>query len=317
MSMNPAVKYNTVVYRSNNHDENAPNNSGVTAGDVTKRNNYKQDAHDATSSILSDYEELDLLGGNDDQSLYILFNPVRTSSVRNESDILSFTNTTAEDEEQEQEQGQEQEEQQEHEEKDEQYKEDDEKQEIVQATVQRIPNTDLSESNLSNKINNWYNSNVYSSDDMFVDDNIASWNLDENLMDHSKEGMLEVYGSDLFKYLDKEDLAKFKRFHHLTDIKTFLLSKGDVASTTSATAPNTILNQLILKLILATRGQQKSHVEHVPTKSYTPAYINHMSQRSYQPEFVSPSTFSDTTGGSSLILCGGVGFGGSSSWNEL
>lgn len=344
MSMNPTVKYTSVVYRpsskSNNQGEDGHANtdgkkggSGSTGGKNLKSKRLNKgrfktlDVFDATSSILSDYEDLLLVGGNDDQSLYILFNPVKSvSSARNESDILSFTNTTAEDQVEEDDEVDD-------EEDEEAAQQNQNLQPIQDRGVPRMVELANHGSNLSNKINNWYNSSVYSSDNMFIDDNIASWNLDENLMDHSKlldatdqgkveRPILDIYGSDLLKYLDQEDLAKFKRFHRLIDIKKFLLAKNsDTTSTTSATGSNTILNQIILKLILATRGEKgTSEVEHsVDTKAHAPTYVNHMRSSYVKPEvsFVSSSTFSDTTGGSSLIVCGGVGFGGSSSWNEL
>ena len=352
--MNPTVKYTSVVYRpsskSNNQGEDGHANtdgqkggSGSTVGKNLKSKRLNKghfrtlDVFDATSSILSDYEDLLLDGGDDDQSLYILFNPVKSvSSARNESDILSFTNTTAEDQvEEDDEEGDEEGDEVDDEEDEEiaQQNQDHDLHPIQDRSVRKMVDLANHGSNLSNKINNWYNSSVYLSDNMFIDDNIASWNLDENLMDHSKlldatdqekvdRPILDIYGSDLLQYLDQEDLAKFKRFHRLIDIKKFLLAKNsEDTSTTSATGSNTILNQIILKLILATRGaKETSEVEcSVDTKAHAPTYVNHMRSSYVKPEvsFVSSSTFSDTTGGSSLILCGGVGFGGSSSWNEL
>ena len=59
----------------------------------------KYNSFDATSSILSDYDDLEVI--DDDQSLYVLFNPKslalssrETKSQHHDSDILSFTNTS-------------------------------------------------------------------------------------------------------------------------------------------------------------------------------------------------------------------------------
>ncbi|KAG2731811.1 hypothetical protein G9P44_005398 [Scheffersomyces stipitis] len=81
---------------SGNINNSSSNTKNVTA--KKKRNRARGNAHgnqqyDATSSIFSDYDDLDL--HEDDNSSYILFNPIKPSARagNTESDILSLTDT--------------------------------------------------------------------------------------------------------------------------------------------------------------------------------------------------------------------------------
>ena len=104
MSINPVsfINNNTVRRNINNNSNNSNNNNNqlqmnslkTKSGERTKsapNNRTRYDNYDTTSSILSDYEEMDFV--DIEQSLYVLFNPVRSIQTRNTSDILSLTNT--------------------------------------------------------------------------------------------------------------------------------------------------------------------------------------------------------------------------------
>ncbi|KAK6886579.1 hypothetical protein K6H09_005610 [Candida tropicalis] len=270
---------------------------------------------DATSSILSDYDELEIL---DEQSSYVLFNP---KSAQTKSDILSLTNTSKDEYKSDTEaesdvyEEDEDDEEEEEEEDDEEEEEDDE-----------LNRTDvIDRDNLSNKINSWYSSNVVTSNHHLLDEKVASWELDEDeteqlqqqsrptvsSLEESKTILKEFYGDDLFKYLDQEDIAKFKRFHKMTDIKNYLLNKNDNNSS--------ILDQLLYRVLLLKERKQCDLLLHRKFNIGTTDYINYLTKDNIpQNTYVEPVTFSDTTGGgSSLIMCGGVGYGGSTSWNDI
>ncbi|CAK9438462.1 uncharacterized protein LODBEIA_P26860 [Lodderomyces beijingensis] len=318
----------------------------------------KRDIFEATSSILSDYDELEII--DDDQSSYVLFNPKTGSSKNEEDDILSLTNTSRaadskvsdnEDEEEDYDDDHDEEELQEN-----RNEEDDDGMQTDTEVYGR----------LSNKINSWYNSNILKSTRSALDENVASWNLDEEdvmeeeqeeeeeeiqnessyilssssataaaaatensqqSLDESKKLLTEFYGDDLFKYLDQDDIAQVKKFHKYIDIKNYLLSKdhrpGSVEITNSP-----LLKQLIYKLLLI--NNQTSTNEN---QGYLPPYqqpinmggtdyINYLTKdvRHYDhlQHAIEPATFSETTGGgSSLIMCGGVGFGSNATWNDI
>lgn len=257
------------------------------------------DKLETTSSVLSDYEddayEFINDGGIDDQSLYVLFNPTRKDSLKMDSDILSLTNTTntftvihgeleAEEEEEE------------------------EEEEDPQVTHTQ-------NESLSLKIDSWYDSNLVNSD--IDDDNIASWNLDENLMnDAPSEDKLVFYGDDLLSQLNDEELAKFKKFHLMYDLKLFLLSKDPSFQSR--------INQLIHVLLHDNKGKvdNKRHsadrYNYIKMlKSSKPAFDCSLSSlaedyrgeiRSRVDDLENRSTFSE---GSSLVMCGGA------SWNDI
>ncbi|KAG5421900.1 hypothetical protein I9W82_000993 [Candida metapsilosis] len=273
---------------------------------------------EATSSILSDYDDLEVIDDVNEESSYVLFNPI--SKPKNESDILSLTNTSKRDSEVDTE---------------EEYTGED-IQELRQEE-EEDGDGDAQTEKLSNKINSWYNSNlVTSSQD--IDENVASWNLDEDeeltasntsrhqqsqqSLDESKKLLTEFYGDDLFKYLDQEDIAKVKGFHNMMDVKRFLLEK-DVAPTDS------LLKQLIYKILYVKDKSAKfdtsQHTFNLGNTNYINYLMEDVHQKQNQPLpfggsfLAAPSTFSDTNtgGGSSLIMCGGVGFGDKTSWNDI
>ncbi|CAD1810081.1 hypothetical protein FOB58_002608 [Candida parapsilosis] len=307
----------------------------------TKNKNKNNTQFEATSSILSDYDDLEVIDEVNEESSYVLFNPV--SKPKNESDILSLTNTSNGESEADTDQEYIAEEVQElrpQQKEEENKKEEEEEEEDVQTDTEK----------LSYKINSWYNSNIVTSNQE-IDENVASWNLDEdeeltssNLsqqqqqpqqqpqqlqpeqqsLDESKRLLTEFYGDDLFKYLDQEDIAKVKGFHNMMDVKRFLLEK-DVAPTDS------LLKQIIYK-ILYVKDKSPNFID---TSQHTfnignTNYINYLMEDVHQKQqqqplsfggsfLAAPSTFSDTNtgGGSSLIMCGGVGFGDKTSWNDI
>ncbi|KAG2735694.1 hypothetical protein G9P44_001908 [Scheffersomyces stipitis] len=379
MSINPTMKYTTVPYKpsgskvnGNNSNENGNenenesssgniNNSSSNTKNVTakkKRNRARGNAHgnqqyDATSSIFSDYDDLDL--HEDDNSSYILFNPIKPSARagNTESDILSLTDTSNthdnvyysdEDEEYSDEEEADadierdvavrdviEEDDEEHDIDESHYRGNSRWQRHLDSTITRSEPI-VNNNSLSNKIQSWYQSSM--SEHAFVDDNIASWNLDENLMETSREVEVAVesqdptnklllnqfYGDELFKYFDQDELDKFRKFNKLIDIRKFLLEKNNSAATG---ATPSALSQLIYKLLLLNRKNTETvidtNMEFAGFAGMTD-YVNYMSNTANIPArsvLVHPTTFSDTTGGSSLVLCGGVGFGGSASWNDI
>ncbi|ODV81427.1 uncharacterized protein CANTADRAFT_3538 [Suhomyces tanzawaensis NRRL Y-17324] len=290
MSINPNLKYTTVSYKP------AGGPSPLARDPTTANLQQPGDTFDTTSSILSDYD--DLVGADaedDDQSLYVLFKPTRSPvapAANNVSDILSLTNTTATNA----------------------YDEDDEESEEEEAVATAAvspPST-----NLSNKINRWYNTSVALAE--MVDDNIASWNLDENLMEHSGATVLgdqtsptnlvgQFYGDDLFAYFDQADLDKFRKFHRLVDIKNYLLARDHQPSGSPS-----LVRHLLLKVLMSANPPAPE-----PQARQVPEYLDYLDYRPQDDNtFVPPSTFSDTTS-SSLVMCGGAGFGGSASWNDI
>ncbi|RLV96298.1 hypothetical protein JA1_000392 [Spathaspora sp. JA1] len=330
---------NTSSENDSNNDENKDSNTGIKnkKGHLKRMNSRKVASnspqlskrpayatYDTTSSILSDYDDLEFV--EDEESSYVLFNPVQ--SKRNESDILSLTNTTTNaystdiDEDDE---------------------EDDSEHEVdspIRDNGDLGSTTELYKSTqeyLSNKINSWYNSNNALLDNqLLVSDNVASWNLDEAVMDQSvawddtdksdpneKSILKAFYGDELFKYLNPEEIARVKKFHKLTDIKNYLLDKENESSSYS----NSLLNQILYKLLLLnknsdyeddsieTNTQQETNLSSVRL-SGTIDYVNHLrrSRNRVIPPPVEVGAFSETTNGSSLIMCGGET---TSSWNEI
>ncbi|KAI5954770.1 hypothetical protein KGF57_003793 [Candida theae] len=331
-------KYNS----SRENNSNSKNNSSIESNSKSK-NNSKSNKFEATSSILSDYDDLEIIDEVNEESSYVLFNPI--SKPNNESDILSLTNTSKGGSEV-----------------------DTEADYAVDGPQESREDADDGEGDvdvqtdtekLSNKINSWYNSNIVTSS-QDIDENVASWNLDEDeeltssnklghiyhhhhhhhhkqqqqqqpqeqqpqeqqSLEESKRLLTEFYGDDLFKYLDQEDIAKVKNFHNMMDVKRFLLEKDDAPT-------DSLLKQLIYKILyVKNKASEFDTGQHTYNLGNT-NYINYLMEDVHQKQSQSlpfggsflgaPSTFSDTNtgGGSSLIMCGGVGFGDKTSWNDI
>ncbi|KAI5969145.1 hypothetical protein CANMA_001812 [Candida margitis] len=325
MSVNPRFK----LFRGSTSGQQAPQQHHETPHQQQQpksQNRHNNNRHfEATSSILSDYDDLEVIDDVNEESSYVLFNPI--SKPKNESDILSLTNTSKGDSKADTDQEYDHEDIQELKEEDGEDGDDD-----------GDAKTDTER--LSNKINSWYNSNIVTSSQE-IDENVASWNLDEdeelsssNLskqqqpqeqqsLEESKRLLTEFYGDDLFRYLDQEDVAKVKRFHNMMDVKRFLLEKDVVPN-------DSVLKQLIYKILYAKDESSSFDTSHHTFNLGNTNYINylmadvHQKQQKQQSPFGgsflgTPSTFSDTNtgGGSSLIMCGGVGFGDKTSWNDI
>ena len=108
MSINPNLKlFKLINNRKNNNNSTDTMNSQQqqkSQQQLQQQHQHQQknkyNSFDATSSILSDYDDLEVI--DDDQSLYVLFNPKslalssrgKQKSQHHDSDILSFTNTS-------------------------------------------------------------------------------------------------------------------------------------------------------------------------------------------------------------------------------
>ncbi|KAG7661073.1 uncharacterized protein J8A68_005445 [[Candida] subhashii] len=338
---------NSLKTKSGERTKSAPNNR-------TRYDNY-----DTTSSILSDYEEMDFV--DIEQSSYVLFNPVRSIQTRNTSDILSLTNTAthtyssdSELEEGDEEEGEDKEE--EHTEikgQEEENDEEEEEEEETELSDSKYHENDVADifysarsDHLSNKINSWYNSNnnalIHSH--LLMNEDVASWNLDETVMsgssttarsstrlmiitedEASKVLLKQFYGDELFQYLNKEEIAKVKKFHKLIDIKDYLLDKDQESNQTS------LLSQLIYKVLMLNNNNKNETSISSSFQEYTKVnyprcaaagttdYINYLHRippseniATVAPEIsADPMAFSETTN-SSVIMCGGYG-----SWNDV
>lgn len=192
-----------------------------------------------TNSILSD-----------DQSLYVLFNP-----INEESDILSFTNTAQSS--------------------------DNNGANICDGSVEEweapegfYDTEHNSYDSLTIKIHKW---NMGAGINDLVDDNTASWDLDEKL---SADTLLhkEFYGDELFKDFTKDEFKKFKRFH----FKDIITAKN-----------RDLANHMLIKLLIDNRELQKNKlVGCYEMSSHIRDYISNLNNN---------VEVSDTN--SSLILC--------------
>ncbi|KAG7195156.1 uncharacterized protein KQ657_003678 [Scheffersomyces spartinae] len=225
------------------------------------------------NSLLVLDQEYDLKESNsilsDDQSLYVLFQPLSTAgSVTNtqqsahESDILSLTTSNntprgtseaAADA-------------------------------VAGATVALVGGEEsefsrhtitTTQDTLSSKIENW-NESSYQQDEI-VDDNIASWDLDEGLST-PKYFDRAFYGDDLFKHMSKVDFSKFIKIHQQNKL-----------------ALNPKMDQMMWKYLQDSRSPQP--------------YMS-LKTMDYLSTFKTLET-SDTNTTNSLLLCGG-----SNQWSD-
>lgn len=135
-----------------------------------------------------------------------------------------------------------------------------------------------------NSITNWNLNNVQ------VDDNVASWDLDADLshqsLDTSIIRLKQFYGDELIKNLNKQDLRNFKKIHH--NLRPYLNTK----------TLTPILTQLISNLNV-------QNIPNPPQLSYN-KYLKKTINSYYDYDELTSETAS-----SSLILCGG------DSWGEI
>lgn len=231
---------------------------------------------------------------SDDQSSWVLFNP--------DSDILS--NTTQERDELTEPDFEEEEEEEDLEASKLSHDQPQQPQQLEEQghededtdTDSLIDNFDPSQLRLEklfnkphSRITNWNNV-----EDEIVDDNVASWDLDENLSNHSLDTSIlkikEFYGDELLRGMNKSELRQFKKIHH--DLRAYLNRK-----------PNPIINQMLLKLYPSKDYRNyNSHSYELPYKRYLDTNLtNH-----YDNDDVTSETAS-----SSLVMCG------ANNWNDI
>lgn len=225
----------------------------------------------------------------DDQSSWVLFSP--------DSDILSSTTQGAETDNESVEYSAELEDDdqtphssQQHEHIRLSLEEDEEEEEDTDTdTDSLIDNLDPSQLRIERLFNKSYNSITnWNLNNVEVDDNVASWDLDADLshqsLDTSIIRLKQFYGDDLIKNLNKQDLRKFKKIHH--NLRTYLNSKPQTP----------ILTQLISNLSVQS-------IPNPPQLSYN-RYLKKTINSYYNYDDLTSETAS-----SSLILCGGESWG--------
>ncbi|KAI5953439.1 hypothetical protein KGF54_002811 [Candida jiufengensis] len=358
MSINPRLKLFRIGTFSQQQQEqpqsqqNFNNDLQKLKTKKSRLSNKGSNKFEATSSILSDYDDLEIIDGeDDDQSSYVLFNPKLSSKTKNESDILSLTNTSKEDEVEEGRVNEEEEE----EDEDTEQEDNDLEEELEEENHLKRKIESNSYNKLSNKINSWHHSNLYSSTQQ-IDENIASWNLDydeiettqkeiasietesnyyQNLqqsqqsqklsnsnqsLEESKKLLKEFYGDDLFKYLKDDDILEVKNYLKKLNIKESLNKNQD-----DQLKNQTLLQQIIYKLIYLNQPDMENKNISNDSKLLMGStdYINYLTKdiqsqyhnlhQYHSNYFVEPTnTFSEISGGGgSSIVCGGA------SWNEL
>lgn len=164
-----------------------------------------------------------------------------------------------------------------------------------QLRLERLFNKSRNNNN-NNRITNW---NDMDSD--LVDDNVASWDLDENLSNNSLDTSIlkikEFYGDELIRGMNRSELREFKKIHY--NLRTYLNKK-----------PNPILYQMLLKLYPTNAssdvkgGSSANRPYHLPYQRYLETNLtNH-----YENDDVTSETAS-----SSLVMCGG----GGDNWGDI
>lgn len=326
------------------------------------------------------------------QSLWVLFNPVYSNSVNrqsstNDDDILSITNTSSQftDIDSNQQQLDEEEEEQidslsEDEVEDEEEDDDDSLIDNFQSNNSTPSQSRLEQlfndksynqesehsNNLDNKINNWKQNNFEESiDESVVDDNIASWDLDENLINSNldksiierktKRSPPQFYGDSLFN--SRNDYHKFRKIS--PNLSASLSQQRNNTNLVNSSLPD-LINQLLVKYINQqnnnkNKNQDQNKNQNIANKdnllneqrqkyllilqksNSNSQLISNLIKNQFSNDeditFNSSITsnndsinnngfnhnveFSDSLSSSSLIPCGGIGFGGNSSWNDI
>lgn len=296
---------------------------------------------------------------SESQSLWVLFSP-SLASENVESDILSLTVDSQVDDADADAEGEEEEEQ-----------EEEDATSEVDSLIDNLKSTSgntpfqleqmllnyagADNSALRKRINKWKSSQDIPPVESVDDDNIASWDLDENiiteLLEQStassqatslssspnlKDGYhpRKFYGDDIFKNCSKRDLIRFKKIAN--NLKTSLSRKEDQSSS-------------LMKMFEKHHQHQHQHQQQeknagsismsggVVGKRYSTllSEYSNANNRHFLSTVIENqlrnSSFShrendvyglqhdihSSTASSSLVMCGGVGFGTSSSWNEI
>lgn len=216
---------------------------------------------------------------SDLQSLWVLFDPANTirthSSVAHESDILSFTNDTGSQITETDSDGTNSQYHGEQRQRDVEEDDDDDdslidnfesrdstpSQSRLEQLFQLAPAQESG--NLDNRINQWKQNDL----DELIDDNVASWDLDENLISQILDTLLinklkgkkippqDFYGDDFFANYLKSDYIKFKKISN--NLKHNLSREASTnEKLISSTLPE-IINQLLVKFL-----NQHDHSSH-------------------------------------------------------
>lgn len=253
----------------------------------------------------NDSEEVNSILSDSQQSSWVLFNP-------SESDILSSTNTNnpsvntnEESLQQQRSQNDNQLEQNSDSQGNSDVDTDIEEDSLIDNfsydTPSQLRLERLFQNPLKDRVNKW-NKNLI--DTEFFDDNIASWDLDENLsnnyLDNSILKMKEFYGDDIIKNMSKAEFRRFKTIER--NLRNYLNRK-----------PNPILYQVLLKMMPPNNNSQTPP----PPMNRSPSYNkmlnsiinNHYNNFNHIEDKL--LTKSDTAS-SSLVICGG-----NESWNDI
>ncbi|KAK7687356.1 hypothetical protein QCA50_009221 [Cerrena zonata] len=186
--------------------------------------------------------------------------------------------------------------------------------------------------NLDTRINNWRNSNR----DDLIDDNVASWDLDEDLISQILDKTIirnevgglskshvpsNFYGDDFLKNLNKKDYIKFKNI-----TKNLKKSLNTNQKETTLDLVNKIIsnyhqnNQNTLNrgnLVNKMHHHQKRYSSILNESTTTNDNTDYTFNPTYHDDGFRMLEQSETATSSSLVLCGGVGFGGNSSWGDI
>lgn len=282
----------------------------------------------------SDTRSEPLLGSilSDLQSLWVLFDPEALSSQAAESDILLLTNTRysqsvysdgTQDESHVARSY--------HPPESEDYEDDDSLIDNIdgdntpsQSRLEQLFRHE-SQDDIDHKIHKWRDN----SRDELIDDNVALWDLDENLIQQILDRLLiaklrttksrprgDFYGDDFFRNCSKADYIKFKKISH--NLRHSLTKRNSV--TVLRSLPE-IINQILVRYLAheippvpATSTVDAMNRQRKRYSSVLSAFPQHQGYVSPTPPlYASPLVdISDTS--SSVVVCGGPG---NSSWGDL
>lgn len=151
---------------------------------------------------------------------------------------------------------------------------------------------------LSNRIEEWQKTT-----DTAVSDNIASWDLDEELVTHILDKSVlrpapRFYGDHYFENMSKADYARFRRTS--AKLRRSLTQKG----------AQTVKSDILLRLLELLQWQTLLRTSGSLVDDYI---VNTLARTSFHDPILRNLRFANTATLSSLVSCGG----GGSSWNEI
>lgn len=255
----------------------------------------------APARVAHSTHELSII--SDSQSSWVVFNPPH----RVATDILSFsTNDVLTQTESHSLQVEDEDEEDEDDEDD----DFDEQKEAGNAHVTRREDSDESGSEidddelidhlhmtLSNRIEEWQKTT-----DTAVSDNIASWDLDEELVSHILDKSVlrpapRFYGDHYFENMSKADYARFQRTS--AKLRRSLTQKG----------AHNVNSDILLRLLELLQWQTLLRTSGSLVDDYI---VNTLARTSFHASVLRNLRFANTATLSSLVSCGG-----GSSWNEI